>query len=1270
MSSRRASLFILALFLVIGSFFADGNRLGAVGPTLSPASLTTLGVPVTQNFNTLAVAGTTSVVPTGWGFDESGTSSWANGLYWAGTGSVNTGDIYSFGTSGSAERALGGLRSGTLTPIIGAAFTNNSGATVTSLDIAYTGEQWRLGTSGRTDRLDFQYSTSATSLTTGTWADVNTLDFPGPISVGTVGLLNGNAAANRAAISGTISGLTIPNGATVFIRWTDFDASGADDGLAVDDFSITPRATSSPTGIGSADPSSVDPGGTTVLKVTVTPGVGPASTGLSVTADLAAIGGPATQPFFDDGTNGDVTAGDAIFSYQATVAAGTTAGAKALMAVVADAQARSTNAIISLTVLAPFRAIHDIQGSGTLSPYAGQQVKTSGIVTGIKAGSAGGFFIQVPDADADGLPATSEGIFVFTGSSVPAAAAAGNAVAVTGVIQEFVSSSDPWSQPATEIAGGPVVTLLSSGNPLPAPVTLTAADTNPAGALEQLERFEGMRVHVESLTVVAPTEGNVTESSAMATSDGVFFGVITGVARPFREPGIPLPDPLPAGAPCCVPRFDANPELIRVDSDGQPGGTIIDVTSGATVTGLTGPLDYSSRAYTILPDPATPPSFSGNVSATPVPAPSAGQFTIASFNMGRFYDTTNDPGISDVALTTAAFNNRLNKASLAIRTVMRTPDIIGVQEVENLTTLQAIANKINADAVSAGEPDPQYDAHLAEGNDVGGIDVGFLVKRARVSVIDVTQEGAATTYIDPNTGLPAMLNDRPPLVLRAEIQPPSGSAFPITVIGNHLRSLSGVDDAADGNRVRTKRAAQAEFLANLIQARQAANPDERIISIGDYNAFQFNDGYADVVGTVRGAPAPATEVVKASIDLVNPDLLDLVERAPAAQRYSYVFGGSAQELDHLLITGNLLSRFTALTYARNGADFPETYRNDPDRPERISDHDMPVAYFTFPAADLSVAKSAAVSPVLTGSLLSYTITVENTLTDAANSVVISDQVPAGTSFVSMTGPSGWICGVPTLGGTLTCSTASLAAGGTATLTLTVKVACGLADATPITNTASVTSTTYDPDGSNNTSTSAITASNPAPIVVAPADATYQCVSEVPVASAASASVSDNCGVPAVSLTESSNGGAGSPASPLVIARTFSAVDSAGGIGSATQTITVIDNTPPVIRGLSVDRLDLRPPNHKMQLVTLSYVASDGCSAPVVVVSVSSNEPVNGTGDGDTAPDWQVLDSTHVLLRAERAGQGVGRVYTIHVTATDAAGNMTVADVRVSVPHNR
>jgi uncharacterized protein len=159
------------------------------------------------------------------------------------------------------------------------------------------------------------------------------------------------------------------------------------------------------------------------------------------------------------------------------------------------------------------------------------------------------------------------------------------------------------------------VTLLSTGNQLPAPVTLTAADTNPKGTIEQLERFEGMRVHVDSLTATAPTQGNVTEPSATSTSNGTFYGVITGIARPFREPGIETPDPAPAGSPCCILRFDANPERLRVDSDAQPGAITLDVTTGATVTNITGPLDYGFRTYTILPDAATPPSVTDNISA-------------------------------------------------------------------------------------------------------------------------------------------------------------------------------------------------------------------------------------------------------------------------------------------------------------------------------------------------------------------------------------------------------------------------------------------------------------------------------------------------------------------------------------------------------------------------------------------------------------------------------------------------------------------------------
>src|SRR6185503_542981 len=100
---------------------------------------------------------------------------------------------------------------------------------------------------------------------------------------------------------------------------------------------------------------------------------------------------------------------------------------------------------------------------------------------------------------------------------------------------------------------------------------------------------------------------------------------------------------------------------------------------------------------------------------------------------------------------------------------MKSPDILGVQEVDNLSTLQALASKVNADALAAGQPNPNYVAYLEEGNDIGGIDVGLLVKSSRATVVDVTQVGKAATFIDPTDGSADLLNDRPPLVLRATI---------------------------------------------------------------------------------------------------------------------------------------------------------------------------------------------------------------------------------------------------------------------------------------------------------------------------------------------------------------------------------------------------------------------------------------------------------------------------------------------------------------------
>jgi predicted extracellular nuclease len=606
----------------------------------------------------------------------------------------------------------------------------------------------------------------------------------------------------------------------------------------------------------------------------------------------------------------------------------------------------------------PIVAIHDIQGSGATSPLAGHVVTTTGIVTGFRPG---GFFMQAPDAEVDTDPETSEGVFVLR--VPPPGALRGATVSVTGTVVEFAPAADPDSPKLTQIAGLPTVVVLAPPGNLPSPIELTTADVDPSRGLDVLERFEGMRVHVPSLTVVAPTQGMVTERTATAMSSGVFYGVVTGIARPFREPGIEVPNPLPPGAPDDVPRFDANAERIRVDSALQPGAPRIDVATGQVVSNLIGPLDYAQRAYAILPDPPPAPSpvVSGAVAVTPVTAPTQNQFTVASYSLQRLFDAQDDPNIPPIGsnaepvLTALAFSNRLNKISLLVRTVMHCPDIIGLQEAENLTTLEKLATKINDDAVAAGQPSPGYVALLEEGNDAGGLDVGFLIKSARVSVISVAQEGKSDIFVAPD-GQSEVLNERPPLVLRATVRNPAGAGpdAPVTVIVNHLLALSRIDHPTDGPRVREKRRAQAEFLANLIHARQVVDPDEQIVSLGNYNAFQFNDGFVDVIGTIKGTPASSDQVTLASPDLVEPDLINLAGAAPAEQRYSFVAGGNAQELDHILVTASIMPLVDGLQYGRANADFPEVLRNTATGPARISDHDPLVAYFHFPPPEISI----------------------------------------------------------------------------------------------------------------------------------------------------------------------------------------------------------------------------------------------------------------------------------------------------------------------------
>lgn len=126
----------------------------------------------------------------------------------------------------------------------------------------------------------------------------------------------------------------------------------------------------------------------------------------------------------------------------------------------------------------------------------------------------------------------------------------------------------------------------------------------------------------------------------------------------------------------------------------------------------------------------------------------------------------------------------------------------------------------------------------------------------------------------------------------------------------------------------------------------------------------------------------------------------------------------------------------------------------------------------------------------------------------------------------------------------------------------------------------------------------------------------------------------------------------------------------GGVSTCSFTVTVNDTEAPVISNVSVDPSVLWPANHKMRNVAVTYSSSDNCPGAVTcVLSVTSNELINDAGDGNTSPDWEIVNNHSVKLKAERSGAGTGRVYTITISCTDQAGNTGVATTTVMVPHD-
>jgi uncharacterized protein len=706
--------------------------------------------------------------------------------------------------------------------------------------------------------------------------------------------------------------------------------------------------------------------------------------------------------------------------------------------------------------LAP-TSICEIQSSGIdPSPLLGERPFVRGIVTAIVGN---GFYVQHADdvraADPLCSDDVSSGIFVFQGGGFNPESigiAIGDRVSVEGTVQEFKAAGFANQFGLRQLSNFATTEILGSGNPLPTPVALDPIDDlGPDAGADRLQRYIGMRVEAPPLRVSGPSLASYNAETGFVTAFGTFFGAPLDLPRPFREPGVSVVDLLTEAPlfPVDVepPVFDANPEALRVDTLAQQGAAGFDPDVGTVVGALRGVMTYSFSRYTLAPDVGIAPIIDTSATAQPtgIAAAPYEAFAVASLNVLNLNNLADQFDENFPVL-----NRRLDELSEAICAYMQTPDIIGISEAGDLIVLQKLAAAINENTFEHCDFDPQYEAHFSPSTFIGQ-GVGFLIARYEVlpgvprvqgDPVRIGGEDVllATPVVPPN---PAALNDRAPLLLEAVVNQDNGAQFPVTLITNHMRSLSGLVDERSpaggsqtqaegwdtrGQRVREKRVQGAAWLAGVAQARQLGDPDGRLMLIGDFNAYEFSDGYVDVMGIVTGLPTAADQVLltRSSIMsepdpvLVDPPLLNLTGVIPQEERYTFVFEGSAQSLDHIVVNQALIDDALDidLQHARINADFAGFKLAHPNFFERVSDHDPVVAHISVPAfrsADLALAALASASSVAVGATVEFTVTAANPGPNVAQGAQLdlSVDLPCATCPVELVPAMGWDCSTMT-----------------------------------------------------------------------------------------------------------------------------------------------------------------------------------------------------------------------------------------------------------------
>jgi hypothetical protein len=224
------------------STFAVALILMSVTHAQNPLAINSTNIAISQNFDLLGRTGTIdSILVPGWQFLEGGTGA-VNRTYGINDGSSNTGNTYSYGTANSSDRAFGSVASGTLQSTIGAYFINNTGAVITGVQLQFTMEQWRAGGNRTTpDSSEFVYgiNNGGFAVLSGTWTKNSNLNLSSKVLGGAGRALNGNDTANQTNYNITLTSLTLQVGDTLYLAWRDINVQGNDDGLAIDNFSIT-----------------------------------------------------------------------------------------------------------------------------------------------------------------------------------------------------------------------------------------------------------------------------------------------------------------------------------------------------------------------------------------------------------------------------------------------------------------------------------------------------------------------------------------------------------------------------------------------------------------------------------------------------------------------------------------------------------------------------------------------------------------------------------------------------------------------------------------------------------------------------------------------------------------------------------------------------------------------------------------------------------------------------------------------------------------------